>query len=472
MAAIAGVVNQCLMNRIDTCDLEPVLFRDRQPIQSAMTADAAPFDTGRATQVRATFRHAVREALDLLVALAIASMCLISAMVLSNWGLAYEATNGTVLEKLHPGSWMVFLAFGLAMLGSGNPARFLDGIVKRQPGLLVFLLTFALAFWQLVFVQNAGFTPLIDTFLMPVALTVLLGRMEERWKRRIAVFMHIFFAANALLGLYEFLTGFRLTPFVAGTVLIEGDWRSTALLGHPLANAVVTGCYVVAICGGGARELPGLSRVLAVGLQMAGMIAFGGRSSLVIMLLFVVVSAGRQLALFGAGARKISLPQAALVAVALPLLCGAVAAIAQGGFFDLLAGRFVDDNGSAQARIIMLRLFEVISLPDLMFGPDQSHIHSLQQLEGIEYGLESFWLATILGYGLIVSLIFFSGLFAFLYELAKGSTAGGTHVLLFFFIIASTSVSLSAKTHVFGLVVAIILVLLRKPPATARHTGF
>lgn len=436
-----------------------------------MNADAATYDIERAAQVRRILRAAMREALAMLVALAIAAMCLISAMVLHNWGIAYEATDGKVLEKLHPGSWMVFLAFGLAMLGSGNPARFLDGIVRRQPGLLVFLLTFALAIWQLVFVQKAGFTPIIDTFLMPVALTVMLGRMEERWKRRIAIFMHLFFAANALLGLYEFLTGFRLTPFVAGTVPIEGDWRSTALLGHPLANAVVTGCYVVAICARGARELPGMARVLAAGLQLAGMIAFGGRSSLVVMLLFVAVAAGRQLALFGAGARKISMPKAALVAVALPLLCGAVAAIAQGGFFDLLAGRFADDNGSAQARIVMLHLFEVISLPDLMFGPDQSYIHSLQQLEGIEYGLESFWLATILGYGLIVSLIFFSGIFAFVYELAKASTAGGAQVLLFFFIIASTSVSLSAKTHVFGLVVAIILVLLRKPPAGARHAG-
>ena len=424
----------------------------------------------RAMRANGAIAAAGQGVVTAIVTLAIGVLFMVSAMLLFNFGINYEAAGGSLFEKVHPGSWLVFLAFALSMFAGGEPARHLDGIVARQPGLSVFFVTWLVLLAQAVLVQKAPFTPLIDTFLMPMALLVLLRATGDAGKRRIAMLIHAFYAANALLGLYEFLSGYRLTPYVAGTLLVEADWRSTAFFGHPLANAILTGSYVVAICAGGARELPPVLRPAMVGLQMAAMIAFGGRSSLVTMLLFVAVAAAAQTTRFIGGAR-LRLPAAALVALALPLAIGALALAFDSGFFDKLLLRFADDNGSAKARLIMIHLFDVIPLPDLLLGPDQNWIGSLQRLEGIEYGLESFWLATILTYGAIVAVIFFAGLFAFCRDLVAGSKSGSFQVLLFFFIVASTSVSLSAKTPVFGLIVAIMLVLLRPACKAATTQG-
>ena len=77
------------------------------------------------------------------------------------------------LQLWHTGaqtvSWLI-AAFILAMLGSGNPVRYLDGIVARQPGIMIFLATWLLLLVQITMVQKSPFTPIIDTFLMPMVL--------------------------------------------------------------------------------------------------------------------------------------------------------------------------------------------------------------------------------------------------------------------------------------------------------------
>ena len=93
--------------------------------------------------------------------------------------------------------------------------------------------------------------------------------------------LHLLMFANALLALAEFALGFRLTPLDAGGVIIEGDWRASALLGHPLTNAVLTGSYLIILSLGGGRNLPWILRPVVFGISLLAMNAFGGRMALV-----------------------------------------------------------------------------------------------------------------------------------------------------------------------------------------------
>src|SRR5438045_1573292 len=94
--------------------------------------------------------------------------------------------------------------------------------------------------------------------------------------------------------------------YVEEGIELTGDWRSTALLGHPLANAVVTGVYILVLAVGGGRDLPDVLRPMLVVVQLAAMFAFGGRASfvlLVAMLGFLGLQAAWRIA---AGKRFIS----------------------------------------------------------------------------------------------------------------------------------------------------------------------
>ncbi len=398
-------------------------------------------------------------AVRVLALVAISLFFLVSPMLLYNWGFSYEAVGGSAVEKVHPGTWLLMGVLAMKAFGRGNPFSIVNDFA-RPPALAMYVFAWILLMAFTIVIKKGPFTPFIDTFMLPAMLFVLAGSMNEIDKRRASVLIHIILNINALLGLYEYLSGFRLTPMVAGTLLIEVDWRSTALLGHPLANAMITGSYALIIGVGGGRDVPKLLRPAIIGLQLIGMIAFGGRSALVLTIVLLSLVGLWNLQKFLRGARTDML-QAGLILLAMPFVITILIAAINGGFFDQMIERFVDDRGSAKARVIMLTLFNYVSWEDLVFGPDQALITSLQHTEGIEYGIESFWVAFILTNGLAMSLIFFLGLGGFS-ALLVTTTQMSTNVLLtYFYLLASTSVSMSAKTCAFGMFVIMVLMMMR-----------
>ena len=395
--------------------------------------------------------------------LGIAVMFLVSAMVLFQLGLNYEAVGGNPLEKLHPGNLLVLLGFVIWIAALG-PLRTLSRSLIANPGMALYLLTtlFLVAFT--VFIQKEPFTPLVDTFIPVVAIFLMLQRASPVILGRYATILHCIFAANALIALYEYLTGNRLTPYVAGTVKIgDDDWRATALIGHPLANAIITGSYILTLASKGGGGLPTYRRALMLALQLSSMVAFGARASLVTMLLLLSLIAIANLMRILGGRMKTSITFIALLAMALPLIAVGLFALQEIGFFDRLIERFVEDKGSASTRIAMFELFKYIPQRDFLFGPDSALIGSLKGIEGIESGIESFWVAFVLSYGLLPSALFFIGLFAFCLNIGLSIRPYAFVVFAFFFIVASTSVSLSAKSPIFGMVVAIQFIMLRRP---------
>jgi hypothetical protein len=85
-----------------------------------------------------------------------------------------------------------------------------------------------------------------------------------------------------------------------------------------------------------------------------------------------------------------------------------------------------------------------------------------QRLEGLEFGVESFWLAFALSYGLVMTTVLIVGLAAFVVSIVQLSGRGAVPVFLFFFAVASTSTSLSSKTTGFGILTMLILLVLRR----------
>jgi hypothetical protein len=305
------------------------------------------------------------------------------------------------------------------------------------------------------------FSSLVDTFLFPIMMLVLLDGVDERSAKSLALLLHAIFTVNAVLGLVEMASGWRLTPLVAmGVDLSAADHRSSALFGHPLGNAMVTGLYITAIAAGGGRDLPNWLRPVLILLQMAAMVSFGARLATVAMIglvsLLVLRTAWRILA----GQRFHAASAGAFLGL-LPLAIVALAGAYGAGFFDQLLERFISDNRSAEARVIMFALIPRFPLFQVLFGPDQELLNAMMYAEGIEFGIESFWISFILTYGLLPSLFFFAGLGAFLFDLWRRAGPGALWTIAFFLIVASGSLSIGAKTLALGSLVIINLTLLR-----------
>jgi len=393
---------------------------------------------------------------------AITMVFAVSPMMLYDWGFKYGDEGGSLLEKVHPGAWLALMAVVAQGLGRGNPIFVLEDFARSR-AVAFYLLCVAGLFAFTILVRKQPFTPWIDTFVLPALIYGLIEGMSGVEKRRVALIIHAVLIANAALGLYENQTGYRLTSYVAGRFVITDDWRATALLGHPLANALSTGAYVIALSLGGGRELPAVLRPVVIGLELVALIAFGGRTSLVATLVILAGVGVFQAFRLLSGAR-FSPVWAGLSFLGFPVALAILAQGAGAGFFDQMLQRFIDDNGSASARVTMLQLFDYISWPDFLFGPDPDFIGHLQYSLGIEYGIESFWIAFVIMNGLLFSLLFFAGLGAFSWRLAN-VTRPATYVMLgYYYFVASTSVSMSTKTTTFAIFVAMALVLMRVDP--------
>lgn len=393
-----------------------------------------------------------------LVALMIVLLFAVSPYLLMESGWNYGETGGSALEKIHPATLLAALLLVLVTMTKPNPLVPLAQALLERPRLAVFLVSVALIMAQAMLVVGLPFTVFIDTFIGPVLVFLLLGEVDEDRRRKLAYLVHGMFVLNSLLGLTEVGLGFRLTPLHIEGETLEEEWRASAFIGHPLANAMLTGSYLVLLLSGGARDLPPFLKPVVFIIAAASMIPFGGRAASALIVVFIAWHVLRRASEVLSG--KPFDPALLLVGmVGLPVLIGGMLVMANAGFFDKFLSRFVDDQGSAGTRVEMFELFKHLSWADIVLGPNADYVHSLMRHYGLDYGIESFWVAMVLSYGLLAAVFFFFGLFLFCTEIVKARPAS-LAALIYFFAVASASLSLSAKTHGFSMLLIMILVLL------------
>ena len=189
---------------------------------------------------------------------------------------------------------------------------------------------------------------------------MLLEDFNEQDVRPLTVVLHVMMTLNALLGLAEYASSTLVFPYrFDGAVHLE-DPRSTSLQGHPLMNAALTAVYVVSLMTGAKTLKPGLRAVL-IPLQFAALVVFGGRTAIVVSLaLTPLIGVAAGFATLRRG--RVSLLAVAALMAAIPLVAIVALVAVNAGLADKLLMRFVDDNGSADARVIMFDMLTAVQL--------------------------------------------------------------------------------------------------------------
>lgn len=390
--------------------------------------------------------------------LAMITAFVISSMALTQFGVMYDGPGGNFLQKLHPATYLSLAALIVDAASRPDPFGYVADLPARFPGAAFFVVNWILIIAYAALFQHAPVAPLIDSFFCALAALVLYDDLDEDERRWLRLMLHGVMLANACLGIAEFAGHFRLTPYVAGGRLIVGDYRSTALFGHPLLNAGSTGLYALMLFFGGDRALKAPVRAALFFIQCAALIAFGGRTALVLTGAVVGVGSLRAIADFLRG-RPFDMRLAIAAALAAPLVAAALATIWFTGGLDPLLERFVNDYGSAETRVVVFELFDAFPPQDILLGPDAERLTSLLSTLGIEYGIENPWLGLIFQYGALMTLVFLFGFFALVHELWRRSKSYGAVMVIIFLVQASSSASLSVKSFAFNQFAILLLVV-------------
>lgn len=386
----------------------------------------------------------------------------VSGGMLWTFGYNYDGLTGGAATKIHPSTYLLVALFGWSLLASGDPVRRFVHLAALRPASLVMAVTAVLVLAVFVLRQTPGMAGLLDTFFAPALLVMLMADADDRVMRRMEGALHVVMTANALLGLYEFVTGNLIFPYRFDGAVFETDLRSAALQGHPLVNAMMTACYLMALLSG-ARTLPDRLRFVLIGLQSAALVVFGGRTALLASLLFGggygLFALMRQLA-----SGRLPLLAAAAGAAMLALMPISLGVLWSSGFFDALLSRFISDGGSANARMEMFELVRIIPLRDLIVGPDVEWVESLRRIHGLEWGIENPFIKMMLYQGVLVTLLLAVTFSLFIREFAKQCARGVWLPMVVWLILLNAAETVASKTTMPAKFALIVLCLHRLPP--------
>ncbi len=385
----------------------------------------------------------------------------LSPLALMSLGWQYTDTGGSPIEKFHPATLLAILMLGWVALNYGNAFTGILDMLGRHARLLPY---FAASIFMIGYTSQVFRLPVtifVETFIGAGLMLILFTRGNERSKRAIALAIHAALMANVALAFYEQAAGWKLTPLVINGELLADEPRSTALLGHPLANAMLMACYIVMLALGGARDLPVWLRPVVFLAALASLVPFGGRAGTAACLLaLAVIASGKVIDILRGATFDTRVVIAALIAV--PVAATVMITAFETGALATLMDRIEDDTGSAATRIEMFQLFRYLSFDDWVFGSRPDVLATWVAIHGLDYGIESFIVAFVLNYGLLCTVVFMPAFVLFFRELILVTRTGAWLPVTVFIAVALTSLSLSSKTPALSIFVIFMCVLMRR----------
>ncbi|MDH6233862.1 putative membrane protein [Mesorhizobium soli] len=401
-----------------------------------------------------------RSIVDLLLLAGVVALLSLSNFALEFFGLPYNSIGGSIVSKIHPATYLFSLALGLAVIANRNPVGYLINLLFRSLG-SVFLLAACILLW--VFIsrykndQPASF--LIDTLMAAALIVMLFADAGERTRLSIARAVHIIMVLNCFLAIVEGLSGWRLFPFVLNGLQQTWEYRATALFGHPLIGALITGVYAVILIT--VRDVRGLSqrwRLPILLLCMVTMPFIGSRTSFTVVYAVAAAVMGLKALRFLRGG-AVSVRMLLAVLVLAPLGVVAVTAMFQMGLFDNFLNRFIHDKSSAQSRIQLFSLFRDFGLREFLVGQTSLVLDTNVRWNGLTEGIENSWVGHLVSYGIVMSAVLWFGIAGWFVDMLRAGGRGAILPLLFVFLIISTTVGISGKTTMLTIPTVLILAL-------------
>ena len=381
--------------------------------------------------------------------------CLFSPQALVLLGDDYFL--GSIIQKIHPASYFGLISILIQCVFQRDKVI---AIIRKYYGVWLLPLGATMVAIYDALILAAPATGLVDTWVLPAMIFMLCAQLNSRERGALRNLTNIYFVTDALIGIFETATNHRFVPIffpspITGEYTYPIEWRAGAILGHPLANAYLIGCFILMLFLD-ARVRPIGWRIVVIGICSVSMLAFGSRAAmgfLGIGLVLALIWAAVRASVTGKIAKDLIIylfGGVVCVLMALPVLLAT-------GFADRFIDRFSVDHGSAAARTGILQLVANLSAGDLIRGIPRLELVALGQQFNIGSGVENFWLGFLLSYGLIGYALFMPGLFVFCRNITQATTATVTPILLYFFACCSTSVSLSSKSLMFAIVTGLCL---------------
>lgn len=302
------------------------------------------------------------------------------------------ATHSSILEKLHPCTWGIFLLALLSIRGVFDRSNS-DRRIARS--LVIFAATVVLALLSSVVRGDPiSLGYLVDNFILATVAGLIMISFPRTWRYALGHIMLIALTINSLIAISEFALGEHFAPMTREF----GDYtfRAAALSGHPLT---LGGLNAMCVSYVWLTNWSRLRKFATVGVLVIGCLAAGARFATLTTLAaglmpFLVM---RQ-SVRDKGALKILI--LIIVLIALPL---AFVLLQNAG----LTGRFQQQgliDESAESRIRIFQIFDYITTTEFFFGAGRDALAKYATF-GLKILVENAVVMFIFQFGAIVAFL-------------------------------------------------------------------
>jgi hypothetical protein len=368
-----------------------------------------------------------------LILLAAMFSLFLSGAALNNLGLNYSADPYSGGLKLHPYTLLTTVAFLVLVCGQKALGRCLQ--IRQFRTSVVGAAIVALIVLVKALVgdsQSMGFT--VDTIIAAFIMAAALPLVSPIFATRLSTIAFLFLIVECLLAIGEGVFKVNLIPM---DVWYGSYFRSTALQGHPLNNALIVVTAAVALQAYARRWTSTLIFCLTVG----ALLAFGARGALAVYLLVNAITFTR----FGLRSAQ---------QVLILIVGGVLAAIGLAWFvFSGVVGDRIAQVGayddSTQTRFQALDILTHLNWTQIMLGNGSNAIAHLMAQSDVSV-VENFLVGYVLTFGGFLTLVILYCVYRTFKAFLSGVPAVGRRrlytVLFVFVCTALTNNSLITKT--------------------------
>ncbi|MCF6113442.1 VpsF family polysaccharide biosynthesis protein [Mesorhizobium muleiense] len=369
-----------------------------------------------------------------------------------NMVVDYTADGGSFYEKLHVGTYAIFLLlpvvlFSRPFLLQGDEI----GIFKAL--LLYSAVIFALVPYLFITGRAGSSGFIIDTYLVAGAAGLLMLALNAQVRRALGDLVLGMVILSAAMGTIEAVTQHRFLPYG----LNELQFRPIGLSAHPLALG--------ALCATVIGFVPLTNwriwvRVLAIFVLLVGCAASGARAALLLAAAETLI-----LLMFVPWAR-LSLKhqrQAKSVVLLFAVVGGAVlvAILFSGGLLNRFGNTIFDEN--FMARVTIYQVFGLVSWKDILFGMNVDDLLAIVNEKLHLPYIESAPVVIIMLFGLPIAVLFIVLVFWFIFRLLRGAPLPAWIGTMTFLLAALSNNALSSKSPEITIIVVLLLAYRNAP---------
>jgi hypothetical protein len=345
---------------------------------------------------------------------------------------AYIDINSVVTLSYGP---FLFILLGRTLFSNKTRILKKQGVELQLTFLFIAYTLTRLAINQTDYIQSA-----FSFLLIPVSIGIALSSASVKIKRNCVFIVLTFFVVECILAVYEKYTSMNLFPYRTGLenpYVTKEDWefRSSALLGHPLMNALCMSTILGFILVG---RFSYKLKIASIAITLLAILCFNARGATLVVFIYSTYFIVQNFV-----TRKRNLWRDTMhifLFVCLGL-----------SFFFLashtsLGGRIINQekiiDGSAQTRLDVLKSFSYLKNYDLWIGNPDLYMPITNALGAA--GVENSYVVIIIRYGLLMGIPIILCLFWYVKkELEKYSRTDKLILTSSFLLVGSMNNSLS-----------------------------